>query len=286
MMKIPVDKGRRLFAVIGKDVSRSKSPAVHNAAFAALGLNCRFLPLSTNDPLETVSETAAVGYGGLAVTMPYKSAVISLVTQIDEADRLVGAINTIKFKNDEIIGANTDIIGIIASFREKKILLEDHAVVIIGAGGAARAALAACVKEGAAQVTILARDERKARELAEGEITENSSIARAGRLGGDQAKHAIAEADIIIQTTPLGSVAYPEKTPIEPGWLPPQAVLLDIVYSPTPTVLMSGAVERGLQVIGGDRMFLHQAAAQFEMWTGLAAPLDAMEKAFHEEIEE
>jgi len=282
MNSIPSDSERKLFAVIGRDVSQSKSPAVHNAAFQALNLPYRFVAISTEDPERTVNIARNADYGGLAVTMPYKESVISLMTEIDSSAAEVGAVNTIVFHGDRIVGANTDVIGIRQAFAEAGIGLTGKHVAVLGAGGAARAAVAAVKADGAAAVTVFARRKKRAETIAEDAKLVSTMTMQAVNFKSDRARTILAEAQIVIQTTPVGSIVSPTKTPLPVGWIPEGVDLLDVVYAPLPTPLMQAVQESGGRVVGGDRMFLHQAAAQFAMWTGLEAPFDIMAGVFRE----
>jgi shikimate dehydrogenase len=275
-MKLPpTEKSLIYYAVVGGDVSRSKSPAVHNAAFVALELPGRFTAVSTDDPLAVVNQARQEGWGGLAVTIPHKRIVITLLDEVDDDAASLGAVNTITFCDGRAFGANTDVTGILASFAEQGVVLSGKRVCVVGAGGAARAAVGAALHENAAEVVVLNRTPVRARQLA-------ADFAPHAVVGGpldESSRSMLGNADVVIQTTPVGARAG--ETPVLPGWLRPGVALLDVIYQPLPTLLMQAVRNAGGIAIGGDRMFIHQAAAQCRLWTGREAPLAAMEHAFY-----
>jgi len=279
-MNIPRDPHHTLYAVIGADVSRSKSPAVHNAAFAAVGLPARLVALSTDDALTVVKQASAAGYGGVAVTRPHKSAVLAALTDIFSEAQSIGAVNTIRFQEGRAVGTNTDVWGVRQALAETGTTLEAKRVAIIGAGGTARAAIAACRLGAAREVRLLARRIDQARELARDRKLVGELSAQGDELESEQARMFLKTADVLIQTTPVGSHPSRDEMPLDPAALRTDVVLLDVVYDPLPTALMRRVRARGGIVIGGDRMFLHQAAAQFHFWTGQTAPFSVMEQAF------
>jgi shikimate dehydrogenase len=281
-MTIPRDPLHTLFAVIGADVSRSKSPAVHNAAFAAVGLRARLVAISTNDARTVVKQALAAGYGGLAVTRPHKSTVLAALTDVFPEAQSIGAVNTIRFQEGRAVGTNTDVWGIRQALLETGTTLEAKRVAIIGAGGTARAAIAACRLGAALEVRLLAGRIDQARELARDKELVGELTAQGDELGSEQARMFLKAADVLIQTTPVGSHSSHDQMPLDPGALRSDVVLLDVVYDPLPTALMRRVRARGGIAIGGDRMFLHQAAAQFHFWTGQTAPFSVMERAFKE----
>lgn len=279
MTTLPVDDSVTYFGVIGADVSGSLSPAVHNAAFAALGLAARFVAVSTDDPAAVIGHARENRWGGLAVTMPFKQTVVNMVDEVREADRRLGALNTLVFAEGKTTGANTDVDGILGAFAEAHVDLAGRRIVIIGAGGVAIAAVAAAISGHASRLVIVNRTRERAQR-----IRNTLDWAAISPLGLDEpaAHDELGRADIVIQTTPVGGPGSPEATPIDPRGLRADVTLLDVIYRPLPTALMRAVAERGGKVIGGDRMFLHQAAAQCVLWTQHEAPFAAMERAFYE----
>ena len=238
--------------------------------------------MSTNDPVAVVRQAGENGWRGLAVTMPHKQTVVPLVDEIYPSDRTIGAINTLVFRGDLIYGFNTDVTGILKSFGEHDVSLSEKTVLIIGAGGAARAALAAGLHAGARRIVIVNRNfDRATRLAAEFASCDKVDIEAVDMMDYNLPKLA-ATAQIAIQTTPVGSGEWIDQTPIAPSWLADDVCLLDVIYQTRATRLMRAVRAKGGLAVGGDRMFLHQAAEQFELWTGRAAPHEVMENALQE----
>jgi len=272
------------YGVIGADVRHSRSPAVHNAAFAAAALPCRFLAVSTDDPGAIVRQAKTKGWGGLAVTMPHKQAVLALADRLDPADRAIGAINTLRFQGGRTYGYNTDVTGILKALAERDALPVGQTWLIIGAGGAARAALAAARRAGAQRIIIFNRNVSRAAALAAEFSARGESRVEAADPANPRHAATIRAASIVVQATPVGGGEWRGQTPLDPDWLADNVRLLDVVYHAGVTPLMKAVLARGGSAVGGDRMFLHQAAAQFEIWTGRPAPFAVMEKALSEAL--
>ncbi len=281
-MSLPRDRHRTLYAVIGDDVSRSRSPAVHNAAFAATGRAAHLFAFSTADPLAVVAEAARARYGGLAITRPHKSTVLAAVTELTPEAMGVGAVNTIAFRDERVIGTNTDVFGIRQALAEAGVSLVGRKVVIVGAGGTARAAVAACRLDGAGAVCLLARRPEQAAALAADRELIGALPCEAADLFSDRGRECLTAAEVLIQTTPVGSFDQRGATPFDPALLPFGVAVLDVGYDPAMTMLLQAARERGGVAVGGGRMFVHQAAAQFAWWTGIPAPLEVMMEALGE----
>ena len=280
MNALPQSESRTFFGVIGRDVSQSKSPAVHNAGFAALELPYTFIAVSTDSPEAVVAEARAKGWGGLAVTMPYKEIALRLADVTMTVDRELGAINTLVFQG--ILGVNTDVSGIFAALDERNVTLTNKAVVVIGAGGAARAAVGAAVRSRAKNVAILARRRDRAEHFREQFAYAGIPMSACG-IDDPEAPGIVMSGECVFQTTPVGGGEWIDQTPVPAQWMGPRVVLLDVVYQPLPTPLMKAAEAAGGTAIGGDRMFLHQACDQFRLWTNKEPPFDVMERAFYEE---
>lgn len=282
MNDLPVAGEITYFGVIGADVQRSLSPAVHNAAFAAAGLPGRFLAISTDDPVALVREAREKGWGGLAVTMPHKQAVLPLADHLDPAVRAIGALNTLLFRGDQVLGFNTDVTGILKAFAEQGAILSGKTWLIVGAGGAARAALAAGLQAEARRIVIVNRHFAGAVDLAATFARHTEVLIEAADAAEPRGVAAMREAAIVVQATPVGGGPWRDQTPVDPDCLADDVCLLDVVYREGETRLMKAVRSKGGVAIGGDRMLLHQAAAQFELWTGRPAPFPVMEQALSE----
>jgi shikimate dehydrogenase len=260
-----------LFGVCGWPVAHSRSPVMHEAAYAALGLDgWRYLKLPLPPELfaEAVRALPAAGFRGVNVTIPHKEAALALAGEASDAAREIGAANTLTFKREGAIHAdNTDAPGLIAALGEAWDPAGRSALVL-GAGGAARAAVWALVRAGAADVAVWNRSPERARAIA-------------GQLGA-RAVEQPGEAEIVINCTSvgLGDEAAPFKAlPLQADSLGAGSCVVDMVYRDGGTRLLEAARTRGADVIDGLEILVAQGAASFERWTGRAAPREAMREA-------
>jgi 3-dehydroquinate dehydratase/shikimate dehydrogenase len=254
----------KVYGVLGSDVVRSLSPALHNRALEARALDAVYVPLQAEALEPFLEALPALGLSGFSVTRPYKVEILRHLHEVEEAAALCGSVNTVVVHDGMLRGSTTDGIGVLVPLK-KRIDVKGRAVVILGAGGAARAAALALTRKGA-QVTVLARDGTKAAQVAA------TLGCQAGALAAAE-KHPW---DILINATPLGSGASVEETPLPAERHRPGAVVLDMVYDPLETRFLREAQAAGGRVINGLEMLLAQAVAQFETWTGLEAPAEAM----------
>lgn len=271
----------RLAGVIGDPVRHSLSPALHNAAFARLGLDWTYVAfeIAAGRAADALAAMRVLGIEGLSVTMPHKRDAAAACDELSPAAELLGAVNCVRRDGDRLIGENTDGAGFLRSLRVQAGLepVGRHAVVI-GAGGAARAAIVALVSEGAS-VTIVNRSADAAVRAAE-------LGARAGATAGVPAisqsmvggPGAVSNADLVINATPLGMSAG-DPLPIDTSLLRRNHVVVDFIYQPAVTPLLEAAAEVGAATLNGTGMLLYQAAEQFKMWTGRDAPIAAMAAA-------
>lgn len=266
-----------LAAVIGSPVGHSLSPAIHNAAFRALGLPWVFVAWEVPEGYapEALASMERFGVAGLSVTMPHKSAVAQALDSLTEEAEMLGAVNCVVREagagsKTKLIGHNTDGYGIIASLREDADFNPEGAdCLVLGAGGAARAAVLALANAGAARVAVANRTPERAEQAA----------ALAGDKGEVVPADAAGEFDLVINATPLGMGELKDETPISPMLLRPEQTLLDLIYIPEETTLMAQARDKGVAAHNGLGMLVHQAARAFELWTSQPAPLEAMASA-------
>lgn len=258
-----------LFGIIGHPVAHSMSPAMHNAAFRALGLNAVYLAFDVTDLDAALSGVRGLGIKGVSITIPHKEAVLRFLDEIDPVAQRIGAVNTIVNRSGRLSGINTDCTGALSAIEEVT-SLRGRKVLVLGAGGAARAVCAGLADRGAA-VHVANRTPERARALAEAFNLTWSGLERLGDI----------EADILINTTSIGMGPDYNETPMEKGFLGSFEVVMDIVYSPLKTRLLKEAGDAGCKTINGLNMLLYQAEAQFEFWTGQKAPRDAMKGALN-----
>lgn len=262
-----VKPATKVYGVLGSDVTRSLSPWLHNRAFAARGLDAVYVPLQAEALEPFMAALPMLGLSGFSVTRPYKTDILPYLQEVEEAAALCGSVNTVMVHDGLLQGSTTDGRGVLSPLK-KHVNIKGRSVVIVGAGGAARAAALALHRKGV-KVTVLARDGGKARSLA----------AAVGCQHGPLSDLANRPWDVLINATPLGSTPFLEQTPVPAELLRPNGVVFDMVYEPLETRLLREAQAAGCAIIGGLEMLLAQAVAQFETWTGLEAPTDVMKSA-------
>jgi 3-dehydroquinate dehydratase/shikimate dehydrogenase len=262
-----VGAATRLYGVLGGDVGGSVSPRLHNPAFEARGLDAVYVPLQAEAVAPFIDALPALGVSGFAVTRPFKVDVLRHLATVDEEAARCGSVNTVVVRDGSLAGSSTDGIGVLAALR-RRIDVREKSVVIVGAGGAARAA-ALALRRGSARVTVLARREEAAAEVA----------AVVGCAHGDLADLRRYPWDVLINATPLGSRAFREQTAVPADAHRAGSVVFDMVYNPLETRLLREASAAGCTIVDGLEMLVAQALPQFEAWTGVEAPADAIRSA-------
>jgi len=270
----------KVYAVIGDPIEHSLSPAMQNAAFEASKLDCVFLAfrVKSAEVGNAISGVRALGIQGLNVTMPHKNAVIGFLDEVDRTAKLLEAVNTVKNENGKLCGFNTDGVGALAALKANGVEPKGKKVVLLGAGGAARAVAFALAKE-ADELSILNRTLISAAELADLLKQEFNANVIAYALSPLAVKANVADADLLINATSVGMKPNARRTLVSPEWLKPDLAVMDIVYDPIETKLARDAKAVGAKVVSGVEMLIYQGAASFEIWTGCSAPVEVMRKA-------
>lgn len=267
----------RFAGVIGDPVRHSLSPALHNAAYAALGLDWAYgaFPVAPWQVDGAVTGAASLGFVGLSVTMPHKEAVLRVADETTPTVERLGSANTLRFDRGRVAATSTDGEGLVADLRAASFDPAGAEVVVIGAGGAARAVVVALAESGAKRITVVNRTEDRARAAV-------ALAGPAGRLGGPASVEA---ADLVVKATPVGMpVAAPAGEPEGAshegaalgGRCQPGQLVVDLVYHPARTPFLDAAAAAGATVRNGLGMLVHQAALQVAWWTGEDPPLDVM----------
>ena len=272
----PVSGETRLVAVIGDPVRHSLSPCLMNAAFAETGLDwtCVAMEVPEGRAPGALEGMRAMGLGGLSVTMPHKAAVVSCLDDLTPGAGALGAVNCIVPDGDNLVGHNTDGAGFLAGLRhDAGFDVAGRRAVVLGAGGAARAVVQALAQAGAAEVAVANRTIGRAVEAAElagptGRVLEPSMVGE-----------AVAGADLVINATSVGMAGADDGRPVDPGLVAAGAVAVDLIYHPAETVWLAALRARGVEAHNGLSMLVHQAAHAFTLWTGLEAPVAAMDAA-------
>ncbi len=272
----------RTFAVIGDPIDHSLSPHIHSAAFRHLQMNdCSYIAyrIPRGELAQGIEALLKIGIDGFNVTVPHKVDVMRYLTGVDDACSLVGAANTVeRLEDGSLKGHNTDVDGFADPLHERSLDLAGASVLVLGAGGAARAVVAALARESVSSITIANRTPGTARDLTG--LAVLAGIPDATAVGLQEADSAAARCDVIVNSTSIGLPSNPEKTvPISPESINRGDIIYDVVYMPMKTDLIQKGRERGATCIMGYEMLLGQAAKAFEIWHGRKAPRDAMKRA-------
>jgi len=279
-MNVQILSGKtRVCGIFGAPVEHSISPPMQNAAFAAAGLDYCYVPfhVAPENLASAVAGIRALNLCGVNVTIPHKVTVMPYLDKIDTLARRIGAVNTIVNDAGVLTGYNTDAAGFLRALTERGIDPDGKRVVVVGAGGAARA-LAFILAEHKARITILNRKVELdwAEELAD-RLTKTMAVkVKASPLDNDNLKHALDMADILINATSVGMNPDFNNSPVPVEMLRSSLAVFDAVYTPMDTRLLREAKQTGAVTISGIEMLIWQGALAFELWTGAQAPLAVM----------
>jgi len=272
----------RLVGVIGWPVGHSISPAMHNAALRALGLNWLYLalPVHPDNIAAAMHGLRALGFAGVNVTIPHKVAVRALMDEVSAEAVAIGAVNTVIMRDGRMIGHNTDADGFLSALAATGFAPEDKDALVLGAGGAARSVIYALGKAGA-HVTIWNRTPERAADLVAGLSPHLPGASlRALPPGLDNLADALAKAALLVNATSVGMKGGPPGSPLPDGLtIRPGMTVFDLVYTPPLTPLLRQARAAGARPVGGLGMLVHQGALALTLWTGLEAPIAVMEQA-------
>jgi shikimate dehydrogenase len=270
----------RVCGVIGDPIEHTLSPTIHNAAFDHLKLDFVFLAFRVKaaDLENAVRGMRGLGVHGLNVTMPHKSTVIGYLDKVDPAVKFLGSANTILNENGKLSGFNTDGVGALKALRENGAEMSEKKVLLLGAGGAAKA-IAFSLAEEVGELVVLNRAAEKAKELAEtlGRMFNRKVVG--GALSSGAIARNLRDSDILINATSVGMKPNLSQSLVAPQWLKSDLAVMDIVYNPVETKLARDAKAAGAKVISGVEMLIYQGAASFEIWTNRSAPIEIMRKA-------
>jgi 3-dehydroquinate dehydratase/shikimate dehydrogenase len=267
-----LDQATRIFGVAGNPIAHSLSPLMQNTAFRRENVNAVLIPLKTHKLADLLSLARELPLAGVAVTMPLKQEVLAHLANSDPLTGRIGACNTLRIGADgKIVGFNTDVAGVVRPL-EQRLRLKGAKIAVLGAGGAARAAVFGLVDQGA-EVFIVNRTHENAVKLAK--------EAKAHALKHEQ--FARSRFDVLINSTPCGMAGNKQPLPIAADELN-AGLVFEMVYNPLETPLLKLAKERGIPVVSGLEMFVQQGARQFEIWTGKPAPEAEMQRVVELEL--
>ena len=258
--------------IFGNPVAHSLSPQMHNAAFKHLGLNMAFLAFEVREAADAAAAIRTLGLRGASITIPHKETIVAHLDEIDEVGWAIGAVNTVVAQKGSLLGCNTDWLGVVGAL-EQVTVLEGKRCLVLGAGGAARAAIFGLQKRGA-EVCLMNRNEGRGHRLAE-----EKNCTFVGWQSWDR-----QEMELIVNATPVGMSATRNQSLVPAQQLKGGMVVLDMVYRPLQTRLLKDAAAVDGICVSGLEMLLHQGVAQFEIWTGIEAPIEVMRQALVESL--
>ena len=273
--------------VIGDPIAHSLSPAIHNAAYAELGLDFVYVACRVEDVQGAVAGMRVLeNFRGMSVTIPHKVEVIDHMDEIAEVDRSIGAINTVVHgPGDKLVGLNTDGPGALKALTDADVDLTGKQVLLLGAGGAARAiAFTLAWENRLSELKVLDIDAAVLADLTTDLSFGTEAAVNSEVMNDDVLTNAMATADVIIHCTPIGMHPKEDISLVPPSLFRPGQVVFDIVYTPLETKLLTDAKAKGLQTISGVEMFVNQAVLQFERFTGAQAPVEVMRSVVMEHL--
>jgi len=264
------------YAVIGDPIDHSLSPNIHNAAFRSLNLDCTYIAyrIPKGELIAGVEALKTIKIAGFNVTIPHKIEMIKYLDVLDENCNLIGAVNTVSNDNGILKGYNTDMHGFLEPIKKRNLEIKGSQVLLVGAGGAARAIVAGLVKEKAGKITIANRTQKNANELAE--FTKKIG-GKVDVISLQEIDKLISEHKFIINSSSVG--LRNEHSLIPTSNIDRNSIVYDVIYSPINTDLVKKSKENGATIIYGYEMLLAQAAKAFEIWHKTEAPYDVMKKA-------
>ncbi len=268
-----IDARTELYGVIGNGVRESLSPVIHNGAFQRMGMNAVYLAFPVNDLRAAVAGIREFGMRGVSVTVPFKTEILPLLDALDSTAEKIKAVNTIANRHGRLIGYNTDWLGAVGAL-EETITLRGRKILLLGAGGAARA-IAFGLKERGSEVFIYNRSPEKAQALAE----ESECVSLPGLSWGR------VEIEVIINASSAGMRPEESATPLPKELLRPGMTVMDIVYRPRRTRLLREAEGRGCRTVDGLEMLARQGAEQVRIWTGNKPEIKAVIDDLHKALE-
>jgi len=273
-----IDAQTKLYGIIGNPVRHSLSPMIHNGAFKRMGWNAVYLAFEVKNVEEALRGIRGLGVRGVSVTIPFKTKVVPFLDKVEGLAKKIGAVNTIVNRGGRLIGYNTDCEGALEAL-EEKMNLSGKRIVLLGAGGAARA-IGFGLKERDCRLIIVNRSrdrgEALSRELKCHFLPMSSLVKmKTGEL----------EADVVINATSLGMYPRDRETPIPKKLLKEGMIVMDIVYEPLETKLLCEAKKKGCLTIDGLEMLVRQGVAQFEIWTGRKLEIGQIKKDLRRVLE-
>lgn len=273
---------KKIFGVIGDPIAHSMSPLMHNDLFQNYSIDAHYFPfhVKKEELRNAVCGMKTLGVSGFNITVPHKVAIIPLLDQIDSLASAIGAVNTVVNVDGQLIGYNTDGSGYVKGLADHVTNLKDQKVLIIGAGGAARALYFSLAKAGVIRLDICNRTIENAAKL----IKECPYHVDSNAIEKEEAERVLGEYDVIIQTTSIGMEPNIEDFPLKLDNLRAGAFVSDIIYNPLETALLREAKKKNANIQNGIDMFVFQGALAFELWTGIFPDTDRMKRIVEQKL--
>ena len=284
-MKNTINAKTNLIGIIGSPIGHSFSPIIHNYLFELLDLNYAYLAFDVKPDLlaDAVRGLVSLRVRGFNVTVPHKEKILPLLDHVEKNAQIIGAANTILVENSRTIGYNTDITGFKRSIEDAGFCTQGKIVTVLGAGGAARAAIIGLIELGAKEVNIINRNEEKTQLIIDSYNA--NGIGNIKNVSMKNSYDAIGESELIVNATSVGMKGYlPDETPIPPEYFTAGMWVCDLVYNPLETVFLSEARKRGCNIINGLHMLVHQGADAFKIWTEVDPPREKVSELLAAEV--
>ena len=268
--------------VMGYPIKHSLSPVIQNAAIEAAGIDYAYiaLPVAPDALADAVKGLQALNFTGFNITIPHKVKIMQYLDAIDEAAKIIGAVNTVHIKDGKLYGHNTDAIGFITPLLKEGIAVQGKTAVILGAGGACRAVICGLAQHGIKNIILGVRNPAKGQAMADSFAGKIKTALKAYDWHSDEFKNWLGKADLLVNTTPLGMQPNVDTmAPVDWDDVNAAAFVYDIVYVPAMTRFLSEAKQHGHRILNGERMLAEQGAAALKIWTGADIDVDVMTKA-------
>ena len=277
----------QLCGLIGHPVKHSLSPAMHNTAFKEVGIDNKYCYVAfdvlESDLKQVITAVKTLNIRGLNVTIPHKLAVMEYLDLIDTTAQSIGAVNTIVNNQGFLRGYNTDLLGVTNALKEAEFDPTNKKIVILGAGGAARAASFSIGRK-AAELVIVNRSIEKAKDLCNDLLESVIVEARSRELSEKTLREEVQNADLLVNCTSVGMWPDTNQTLLKREIIPETITIFDTIYNPLETQLLKDAKNSGAKTISGLAMFVWQGAIAFELWTGAKAPIQKMKEIVSEKL--
>jgi len=279
----------KLLGIIGDPVEHSLSPVMQNAAIAELGADYIYVPFPVNksDLATAITGFSSTGVQGFNITIPHKQSIMSLLSEVTNTAKMVGAVNTVWDNESGWKGTNTDVEGFVAPLKEISRDWSSSTAIILGNGGAARAVVAGLAELGFGAIHIIGRDRQKLVTFYQSWQNTPTITQLLTVYYNETLPELLPTADLLVNTTPVGMYPHIDNSPISADLikqLKPDAIAYDLIYTPSPTKFLSFAADRGLQTIDGLEMLVQQGAAALEIWLQQPVPVDTMRNALKEKL--